>query len=1011
MKHTPRLVVMLIACGGAARAQDAADKAITSALDLLTDNKAREAVAVLADAARRHPKDRKVGALLYSMLRDRNWPVAQTLPVKLPSAVTALGFNAETTLLIAGAQDGTVRVLDIESGEFLPVSMKHPGAILGVAILPGDELAFSVGKAGFARVWRISDGKIEREWRNKDSRITAYAMSKDFARIALGYENGEARVYDRETGAAIGEPVKHSKPISGLVFSPEGQALATASADGTSRVWELATGKPRDFVVKHKKPLKSVDYGRLGILLLTASEDGIAKVTDATNGAPIISDVDCGAAIREARLSPSGIRFHTVLRDNTVRIWDSFTGEPVEGVVRTEDGISCADWGSAGMRMVTGSDGPRAHTWRVYDGQRLCEGMLHESAVRTIEFGPHSRMVATGCADGEVRVWRQDIGAESRPLPSVRKHYGPVRTAFFSADGEGLVSGSEDTTAIRWQFATTKPIGRALPHEGKVSCAVYNPDRSLVATTSEDGKAAIFNGETGERIGAPRDLGAPGRWVDFHENGRFFVTAAGTKAIVWSADQAGAIGAAIEHPGEGERNLHVARFSPDGKWIVTASDDGTARVWESDTRNAVATLKKHEGGVLNARFSFDGKLLVTTGADGSIVVWDTATWKQAGATMIMPGEVWSAVISPDNEFVLATSLLSRGIRIFEISTGRPFTDGIEMPVDAVSVDINPSGEVIAVASPDGAVRTYGSPFVQEDIPRWIPDFAERVIGMRLNGPAKFALVKSDYQQLKNYVGAGARGSTADFPRLARWLVARGVQRTGMPRTFATIYENVAQRVFERSLDALIECYDAAPADPLILAAMSLYVPTKRQGEFLAEFALERAEDDALTLAFCASAFAKYDRMDEAERVMQSALDAAPNDYRVLRRAAKLDARQNRKEAAIAKFERALAVDPDDAETRRNYGWVLYNLGEPAKALEQFKAGNEVVGGADQDITAGYCLAAAATGDEPAAIAQYRHLVKLADEWGEAEYVKNLGGWTEKELVEMERIRALALANR
>jgi WD40 repeat protein len=233
--------------------------------------------------------------------------------------------------------------------------------------------------------------------------------------------------------------------------------------------------------------------------------------------------------------------------------------------------------------------------------------------------------------------------------------------------------------------------------------------------------------------------------------------------------------------------LHVARFSPDGKLIVTASADGTARVWETASRNAVATLKKHEGAVLNARFSFDGKLLVTAGADGAIVAWDTATWRQTGATMVMPGEVWSAVIGPDNEFVLAASLLSRGVRIFEIATGRPFTDGIEMPTDAVSVDINPSGEVVAIASVDGAVRTYGSPFVQEDVPRWMPDFAEQIIGMRVVRAGKFALVKSEYQHLKNYVGVGAHGSTADFPRLARWLVSRGVERTGMPRTFATIY--------------------------------------------------------------------------------------------------------------------------------------------------------------------------------------------------------------------------------
>jgi hypothetical protein len=53
---------------------------------------------------------------------------------------------------------------------------------------------------------------------------------------------------------------------------------------------------------------------------------------------------------------------------------------------------------------------------------------------------------------------------------------------------------------------------------------------------SEEGQAVLFNAETGERVGAPRELGAPGRWVDFHPERRFFVTTAGSKVVArWHA--------------------------------------------------------------------------------------------------------------------------------------------------------------------------------------------------------------------------------------------------------------------------------------------------------------------------------------------------------------------------------------------------------------------------------------------------------------------------------------------
>jgi WD40 repeat protein/Tfp pilus assembly protein PilF len=1014
MKHTRftwlgvPLVMLGFAVGSAAQAQDDAKAATTIALDLLTDNNARGAVAVLADAARRYPQDRKIGALLYTLLRDKRWPVGQTLPVKLSAAVTVVDFSSDAKLVIAGAEDGTVRLLDVESGRLLDATVKHPGSIVNVAILPGNELAFSVGRAGVARIWRIADGKVEREWSNKDSAFTAAAVSKDFKHIALGYENGDARVYDRESGEEIGEAIKHTKAITGLVFSPDGQALATASADGSSRVWQLATGKPRDFVVKHNGPLRSVDFGRLGILLLTASDDGIAKITDATSGAPIIPDLNCGAAIRDARLSPSGIRFHTVLDDHTVRIWDSFTGKPVEGVIRTDDGIVSADWGPAGMRMVTASDGPLADLWRVRDGQQIAEGMLHETPVRVAAYGPNARLIATGCADGTLRVWRQDVGAASEGLPTVRKHYGAVRTAFFSADGKGLVSCADDFTAVRWNLETTRPIGRALPQEGKPVCAVYSPDRSFVATVTEGGKAFVFDGKSGEPHGSPLNLGAPGRWIDFHKDGRLFITTAGAKAVVWTVDDAHPSGAAIEHPRKGK--LNMARFSPDGKLIVTAGADGTARIWNSDSRKLVATLKKHEGAVTTARFSFDSKMLVTTGADGSIVAWDTATWKQTGTTMLLPGEIWSAVIGPNKQFVAATSQLSNGVRFFDIETGRPFTDGIDLPADAVSIDLNPDGDVLAVASADATVKTYGSPFVTEDTPNWMPEFAERIVGIRVDRPGTFAPVYASYDQLKQYPPAAAAPGS-DFAMLAKWMVTFGVDRTTSPRTFATIASNVQRCVEERSLEALYEIYEAAPANPLIFAAMSLYVPTQRQGEYLAEYALERSANDPIAQAYVASTFAKYRRMDEAERVMKTALAATPNDHRVLRRAARLDVLQGRKDEAIAKMERAVADDREDAETFRSYGWVLYNLGEPAKAMEQFSKASELTGGADEDVLAGICLVAAATGDKATATTRYQRLINRTAEWGDPKYIKNLTGWTEKELSELERIRALAAAKR
>jgi WD40 repeat protein len=64
-----------------------------------------------------------------------------------------------------------------------------------------------------------------------------------------------------------------------------------------------------------------------------------------------------------------------------------------------------------------------------------------------------------------------------------------------------------------------------------------------------------------------------------------------------------------------------AAFSPDGKRVVTASEDSTARLWAADTGQEIAVLKGHSNAVLSAAFSPDGKRVVTASNDNTARLW------------------------------------------------------------------------------------------------------------------------------------------------------------------------------------------------------------------------------------------------------------------------------------------------------------------------------------------------------------------------------------------------------
>jgi WD40 repeat protein len=67
-----------------------------------------------------------------------------------------------------------------------------------------------------------------------------------------------------------------------------------------------------------------------------------------------------------------------------------------------------------------------------------------------------------------------------------------------------------------------------------------------------------------------------------------------------------------------------AKFSPDGATIVTASQDGTARVWDTSSGQTLAELIGHTGPLLGATFTPDGKQVITSSRDHTARIWDVA---------------------------------------------------------------------------------------------------------------------------------------------------------------------------------------------------------------------------------------------------------------------------------------------------------------------------------------------------------------------------------------------------
>jgi Tol biopolymer transport system component/tRNA A-37 threonylcarbamoyl transferase component Bud32 len=238
---------------------------------------------------------------------------------------------------------------------------------------------------------------------------------------------------------------------------------------------------------------------------------------------------------------------------------------------------------------------------------------------------------------------------------------------------EAQLAATQRDAALQAQRRSLTQTAAARLKEGDVSSALGiilevlpHPGAAVPAYTSE--ALSVFHeaGATDAAVLAITGHTGPVRFTAFSPDGRQIVTASYDKsARIWDA----ATGRQVRLlSGHTDRVLSAA-FSPDGRQVVTASTDKSARIWDAATGREVLLLSGHTERVLCAAFSPDGRQIVTASTDKSARTWDAATGRQVLLLSGHTDQVTFAAFSPDGR-QLVTASTDKSARIWDAATGR-----------------------------------------------------------------------------------------------------------------------------------------------------------------------------------------------------------------------------------------------------------------------------------------------------------------------------------------------------
>ncbi len=949
----------------AAQAQAAVTRLEIDRAEMLFDTgQSAEALAYLARVVRREPTNRVAGERIISALAHRNFCVP-LFRLEHTGDVTSAEFSPDGQRVLTACKDNTARIYDGRTGQPLLGPFQHTGEVTAAHFSPNGTRVVTVSMDKTARIWDAQTGRpVTGPLRHEDGLLCA-DFSPDGQRVATGSADGSMRLWNAVTGArlettgTLGAAIKHVK------FSPDGQWIALGSSpDHHLRLLNAAEGT---VIVAYNGAdtgaVPSPSFSPDGTRLITLPSMGILDIIGPGFGSSNrVTGRIYNSSTKCVVFSPDGQYVASSSVDGRAKLWDAGTLQPVGKEMRHDNWVEDIGFSPDGERIVTASRDQTARIWAARNGQPLSEPLRHDANVVAVQFSSDGQRILSRCEGRGVWVW--EVRGD-QPLAATLQHPHHVRRAVFSPDGERALTTTVDpflaNNLVRlWDVKRAIPLLPPLGH-GSYDVQFSRDGRLVMAVFG--GVASVWNSTNGQVVGGPFQ-NTNASTARFSPDGQLVVVGGGygsgsgsgfgSQVRVWRV-ATGSLVAEFSH----ESTAGFAQFSPDGRWVISTSEDKTARLWDWQTGKAWTEPLHHDAAVVWADVSADsqrvitlsrdqtariweassGKLLHTLphakepyhfnsvqfSPDGRLVVvasgntaqiWNAHTGQPVTAPLKHAGRVDSVRFSPDGKR-LVTACHDATARLWDTGTGYAVSEPLQHRSRVTYAEFSPDGHWVITASEDGTARIWEVPTLSSSLPFWLADWAEGVAGQRID--ERNANQSVPFDEVRRLRHTLAQVSEADEAgRWARWFFAENMTRKISPASLLTVAQLVEQRIEQSTLDSLQQAVRLSPTNGLAQARLAYVTLTN---------------EAAPNPRFLAS----------AEWQSRRGLDLSPNEADAWWSRAQFCEHLGRIPEAIAAMDRAISLNSTNASFWNSKGLLLEKTNRLEEALQSYTKAIELSG--------------------------------------------------------------------
>jgi WD40 repeat protein len=348
---------------------------------------------------------------------------------------------------------------------------------------------------------------------------------------------------------------------------------------------------------------------------------------------------------------------------------------------------------------------PALYVWDLSADKIILKLDCDVATVNAVKFAPDGKTIAAGCSDRTIRTWEIPSGKLSKKLVGAELELSCLA---FSSDGKSLFSreaGQEESVIRKWSMESGKELNS---YAIDVGIALINPATSM--KISADNKIlAIGNVFSSLKF---TDLVAGKETKSFDGSGAFALSSDGKvlatadengKVTLRSLETAHRIGSLEGHsdlPSPYNRVAYID-FLDNAVKLVTASMDGTFRVWDVASGKQLSTFQSIPSQIAGTAFDTTGKILATGSNRGELQIFDVSSGKKLKEIQVP--EESAQVFLPQNQDLIVTRG-EQSVRLYSIKTGNL---AAKLPARRTSsMDCSSDGEKIAVGLLNGKTEIF-----------------------------------------------------------------------------------------------------------------------------------------------------------------------------------------------------------------------------------------------------------------------------------------------------------------